>query len=110
MIVDAVGGGASQPDIYGALSANGMREVGEVVTGKEGKVPEGAKKTMALGRQMFEVEGGEGAMAALATLLMEGRYELPSKVEMVGEGFETIAGGLERLKGGVSGRKLVVTI
>lgn len=49
-------------------------------------------------------------MTALAGLLSEGRYKLPNRVQNVGSRFEAIAKGLEVLKGGVSGTKLVVTV
>lgn len=68
------------------------------------------KRTVAFGRQVFELPGGKNAMTALAGLLSEGRYKLPNRVQNVGSRFEAIAKGLEVLKGGVSGTKLVVTV
>lgn len=110
MIVDAVGSGASQMNIYDTLSVDGPKEVGEVFTGTQIQVPEGVKRTVAFGRQVFDAPGGKNAMTALARLLSERRYKQPNRVQRVGSGFEAIAKGLEVLKGGVSGTKLVVTL
>ena len=49
-------------------------------------------------------------MTALAGLLSEGIYKPPNKIQCVGSGFEAIAKGLNMLKEGVSGTKLVVTV
>ena len=110
MIVDAVAGGASQTNVYDTLSIDGPKEVGEVFTGTQIQVPEGVKRTIVFGRQVFDSPGGMNAMTALAGLLSEGRYKQPNRVQRVGDGFEAMGKGLEVLKGGVSGTKLVVTI
>ena len=110
VIVDAVVSGAAQASIYDTLRADGPKEVGEVFTGAEPQVPEGVKRTVAFGRQIFEPPGGKNAMSALAGLLSEGKYKLPIRIESVGDSFEAIAKGLEKLKGGVSGTKLVVSV
>ena len=110
VIVDAISSGASQATIYDTLSADGPREVGEAFTGTQSQVPEGVRRTVAVGWQVFEPPGGENAMTALGRLLSEGRYKLPTRVQSVGTKFEAIAKGLELLEGGVSGTKLVVTV
>ena len=110
MIVDAVASGASQTNIYDTLNVDGPKEVGEVFTGTQIQVPEGVKRTIAFGRQVFDAPGGKNAMTALARLLNEGRYKQPNQVQRIGTGFGAIAEGLEMLKGGVSGTKLVVTV
>lgn len=109
-IVDAVASGAAQPGIYDTLRPDGPRTVGEVFTGPNTEVPDGVKRTVAFGRNMFEPPGGVNAMRALGTLLEEGKYKVPSQVQVVGKGFEKIAEGLETLKAGVSGTKLVVSV
>ena len=110
MIIDAVGSGAAQTDIYNVLRADGPKAVGEVMTGPPAQIPEDVNRTVVLGRQFFEMPGGKHVMKALAALLIEGRYKLPVKVNNIGTGFEAIAKGLETLKAGVSGTKLVVTV
>lgn len=110
MIVDAVAGGAARPDIYATLRDDGPKEVGEVSTGASIEVPEGVSRTVAFGRQILKSEGGEGAMKALGKLVEEGSYKVPVRVEVVGRGLEAIAGGLEKLRSGTSGTKLVVVV
>ena len=110
MIIDVVASGASQTDIYNALNADGPKEVGEVSTGVQIQVPQGVKRTVVDARQIFETQGGKNAMTALARLLAERRYKLPTRVQKVGNRFEAISKGLDLLRGGVSGTKLVVTV
>ncbi|KAL6716889.1 hypothetical protein ACLMJK_004801 [Lecanora helva] len=110
VIVDTVAAGASMKEIYDTLSEDGPREVGEVMAQPPAAVPEGVKRTMAFGRQLFERPGGKSAMSTLAAMIEEDKYKLPIRVENVGSSFEAIPKGLERLKGGVSGTKLVVTV
>lgn len=50
------------------------------------------------------------AMRGLGELVDEGRYKLPLEVEVVGKGLEGVAGGLEKLRAGVSGKVLVVSL
>lgn len=50
------------------------------------------------------------AMPGLATLVQNGKYRLPLKIEIVGKGFETIERGLDKLMKGVSGTKYVVSL
>ena len=110
MIIDVVASGASQTDIYNTLSADGPKEVGEVFTGVQYQVPKGVRRTVVNGRQIFETQGGKNAMTALARLLAEGKYKLPTRVQKVGNRFEAISKGMDLLRGGVSGTKLVVTV
>lgn len=110
MIIDAVASGASQADIYNTLNVDGPKEVAEVFTGTESPVPNGVKRTVVDGRQVFDSPGGKNAMRALAGLLAEGKYKLPTRVQRVGNKFEAIAQGLDLLKDGTSGTKLVVTV
>jgi hypothetical protein len=110
MIIDAVASGATQTSIFDTLSPDGPKEYAEVVTGREFKIPEGVKRHYAFGRNVFKTQGGENMMPALTELVTQGKYKVPIQVKKVGSGFEAIAEGLEELKGGVSGMKLVVTV
>jgi NADPH:quinone reductase-like Zn-dependent oxidoreductase len=110
MILDAVSSSASQPDIFDTLRADGLKEYAEVFTGTPTHVHEGVKRHVVFGRKLFDTQGGENVMPALAELLRKGDYKIPIKVKTVGRGFETIAPGLEELKKGVSLTKLVVTV
>jgi len=68
------------------------------------------KKTMAFGRQVFDKPGGQNIMTALSSLVSEGKNQALICVEVVGHGFDVIAKGMQTLKGGVSGIKLIVTL
>ena len=80
------------------------------MTGTQNQVPEGVRRTVANGWQIFEAPGGKNAMTALAGLLSDGKFKLPTRIQSVGNKFEAIEKGLDLLKGGVSGAKLVVTV
>lgn len=110
MILDAVSSTASQKEIFDTLSPNGPKEYAEVFTGTPNQVPDGVKRHVVFGRKLFETQGGENVMSALAELISQEEYKIPVKVRTVGKGFEAIAPGLEELKRGVSLTKLVVTI
>ncbi|KAM7201136.1 GroES (chaperonin 10)-like protein [Rhypophila sp. PSN 637] len=65
------------------------------------------------GRMTFEVvPGGMRAMSRLVELVDGGggKFKLPLNVEVVGKGLESIGAGLDRLRGGVSATKLVVSL
>lgn len=109
-IVDAVASAATATSIFDTLRADGPREYSQVFTGQQVSVPDDVKRTVVFGRKIFELPGGKNSMAALAGLLNQQKYKLPIKVQTVGSGFESIELGLEQLKKGVSGTKLVVTI
>jgi hypothetical protein len=49
-------------------------------------------------------------MSSLAELVRQGKFKVPLRIKNVGSGFEAIAKGLEELKEGVSGTKLVVSV
>ena len=109
-IIDAVSSGATQTAVFDTLSAEGSREYAEVVTGTPVQVPEDVKRHQVFGQSLFRAPGGSNAMSALSELGRQGNFKIPLQVKNVGRGFEAIAKGLEELKGGVSGTKLVVTI
>lgn len=110
MIIDAVAGGAYQADIYNTLNEDGPGEVGEVFMGAISPISNKVKRTVVDGLQVFDLAGGKNAMSALAQLLAEGKYKLPSRIQRVGTGFEAIAQGLELVKKGPVETKLVVTV
>lgn len=67
--------------------------------------------TVVFGRQIFGSKGGMVAISNLGQLMESGKFQLPTNVEVVGKGFETIQPALDRLmKGGVSGNKFIVSI
>lgn len=111
VIIDAVGSGATQPEVFDTLRAAGPKEYAEVYTGAQFQCPEGVKRHVVLGRKVFETPGGGNAMSALADLISQGKYKIPfQEVKRVGSGLEAIGPGLEELKRGVSGTKLVVMV
>lgn len=68
-------------------------------------------RMLLFGRQIFGTEGGLRVLPDPAEIFENGHIKLPTNVELVGEGFEAIQPGLDRLmKGGVSGNKYVVSI
>ncbi|KAI9659693.1 MAG: hypothetical protein M1831_003591 [Alyxoria varia] len=112
VIIDTVGAAAKgQEGIWDVLDEDGRREFSEVFTGPQAQVPEGVEKKSAYGRMVFGEPGGkENGMDVLADMVEEGVFKVPLELESVGGGFEGIAGGLEKLKMGVSGKKLVVSV
>ncbi|KAM7192077.1 GroES (chaperonin 10)-like protein [Naviculisporaceae sp. PSN 640] len=65
------------------------------------------------GRMTFEVSpGGKSAMSRLTELVEAGggKFKVPLNVEVVGKGLESIGPGLDKLRNGVSGTKLVVSL
>jgi hypothetical protein len=122
-ILDAVAGAQDDQTIFGALHPQGLKLYSYVATGRDGvKVPEGVKSVEVFAHMMFmppsavpapsTLEGmaGTAAMSRLVELVDEGKFRLPLDVQVVGRGLEDIGAGLEKLKGGVSGKKLVVSL
>ena len=112
VMIDAVGAAAKgQGGIWEVLDQGGRREFSEVFTGPQASVPEGVEKKNAYGRMVFGVPGGkEGAMRCLGEMVEGGSFKVGLELERLEGGFGGIEGGLERLKQGVSGRKLVVMV
>ncbi|KAI9654282.1 MAG: putative secondary metabolism biosynthetic enzyme [Alyxoria varia] len=108
-ILDPVEAAAAQPAVFNALYDAGPKVYSFVVGGQNPRAPEGVKPTPVFARDIFNVKGGMDAMSALATLLQDGRYKLPVRMEVVGKGFESIEEGLEKVKG-ASGTKYVVRL
>jgi len=109
-IIDAVAGAASEPDIFDAFSKGGPKKYAEVATGAQIQPPIGVNKDLVFGRNLYITPGGEGSLNALGPLIADGKFTIPLPIKIVGTGFDAIAKGLEQLKAGVSGTKLVVTI
>lgn len=110
MMLDAVAGAAAQPNIFDAFDPSGPRLYAEVSTGAAIEPPEGVERHIVFGYALFKVPGGLNAMSALSDLLAQGKYKVPIKVKVIGTGFEAIDAGLQELKAGVSGTKLVVSL
>jgi NADPH:quinone reductase-like Zn-dependent oxidoreductase len=111
-ILDAVGGASdeNQPSLFDTLRPGGPKMYSAVFTGSKVTIPDGVEATTSSGRQTFSVAGGRLAMLALGKLAQNGDFKPPLKIEIVGRGLQSIGGGLEKLKSGVSRTKLVVTL
>lgn len=110
-ILDTVGAAGIQPAVFAALSPNGPRIYSQVMTGAPIKVPETVSATVVFARQIFGTRGGQEMIPGLARLVECGQFKLPTDVEIVGNGFESIQPALERLMHeGVSGNKFVVSV
>lgn len=109
-IIDAVGSGASQTSIFETFSLDGPKEYAEVSTGAEIKLPETVNRHVVLVFTVFGTTVGPSLMPALGELIAQEKYKIPIQVKVVGSGFDAIAKGLDELRAGVSGTRLVVTI
>jgi NADPH:quinone reductase-like Zn-dependent oxidoreductase len=107
-ILDTVQAAAGQQAVFTSLSLSGPMLYSQVRTGMTVEVPEGINSTEIDGRQILGTEGGENALPALASLIQSGRFKLPNKVEIVGNGPTGIQQGLDKLMKGVSGAKYIV--
>lgn len=109
-IIDTVGAGSTERHVFDAFDPNGPRRYAQVWTGgEEIPVPDGVHSVLFRGRDVTRLQGGNSIMLALQTLL-EGKYKLPLPVHRVGKGFNALERGLELMRKGVSGEKLVVTL
>ena len=110
-ILDTVNGVASNEKLFEVFNSSGPKNMAEVVTSQNLKeIPEGVNHKIVLGAMAFKSQGGSNLMLALERLLSEGKYKLPLPIKSVGTGYEAIGSGLEELKAGVSGTKLVVEV
>jgi NADPH:quinone reductase-like Zn-dependent oxidoreductase len=110
-ILDVVGAGAMQRNIFNALSPDGPRRYAQVWTGDdEIEAPDSVESILFRSRQLPELPGGMNALQALRMLMEEGKYRLPVPVHNVGAGLEGLTKGLNLIRKGVSGEKLVVTM
>lgn len=89
----------------------GPKLFAEVVTGQmAGSVPADVKHTLIFGRKAMTGLGGANLFAALGELLESEKYGLPLPVTVVELELSAIEHGLQILKAGVSGTKLVVKL
>lgn len=109
-ILDAVAGAAENARLFETLRHDGPKLYSQVFTGAKVTVPEGVSAQTAFGRMTFQVPGGMRAMDRLVDWVDQGKFTLPLRVEVVGNGLDAIGSGIEKLRGGVSGTKLVVSM
>lgn len=110
-IIDVVGAGRTQTSIFEAFDQRGPKRYAQVWTGDEEiKVPEGVDSILFRSRDLARIQGHENVMRALQDLLREDIYKLPLPVRVVGDGLEGLKQGLDIMRGGVSGEKLVVNL
>lgn len=110
-IIDTVGAGASQQGIFQALAPDGMRRYAQVWTGDEEiRAPEGVDSVLFRSRDFGKIQGGDNIMAGLQSLLEERRFKVPLPVRVVGAQLQGLRDGLDLMRNGVSGEKLVVTL
>lgn len=108
-ILDVVGAARTQREIFDTLDPEGEKVYAQVWTGEEEiETPEWVKNTLFRSRDVGLLKGAEGAMRALEGLLGDGRYGLPLEIRNVGCGLEGLEKGLDVVRGGVSGWKVVV--
>ena len=108
-ILDAVNGVAVNPSLFEVLT--GPKAFAEVLTGRNvQEAPDGIKHAPVIGAAVYGQQGGSNLLAALERLLADGTLKLPTAVKVVGRGLDSISGGLQELRAGVSGTKLVVGI
>lgn len=110
-IIDAVGAAGMSRHVFDALDPSGPKRYAQVWTGDQViDVPSAVESVMFRGRDLPQLPGNKNIMQSLQVLLEERRYKLPLPVRKVGHGFEALETGLELMRRGVSGEKLVVTI
>lgn len=110
-IIDAVGAGAIQRNVFDTFDPSGSKKYAQVWTGDEEiDVPSGVKSILFRGRDLPNLPGNENIMESLESLLEANKYKLPLPVHTVGPGFDVLQRGLDLMRQGVSGEKLVVTV
>lgn len=110
-IIDTVGAGSTERHVFDMFDGHGPRRYAQVWTGdEEVQAPQSVESVSFRSRDFLQLQGGEDIMLGLQSLLEAGRYELPLPVKRVGQGVQCLARGLELMRKGVSGEKLVVTI
>lgn len=108
-IVDAVGSVTTEPSLLQLLT--GSKHFAQVITGRDfNEVPADVKHHPIASQNAFGAPGGANILAALGQLLEESKYKVPVAVTVVGHGLDAIGDGLQTLRKGVSGRKLVVRL
>ncbi|KAJ5953297.1 hypothetical protein N7454_000193 [Penicillium verhagenii] len=110
-IIDVVGAGGSQSHIFETLDPQGPKKYAQVWTGdNEIKVPSGIESVLFRGGDLPKLPGNKNIVKSLERLLEEEKYKLPLPVHEVGRGFDKLERGLDLMRKGVSGEKLVVSV
>lgn len=108
MIDIVVGVMVGNKEIFGVFREDGLKLYSYVMMGEKLEVLEGVKVVMVFGWMVFQIDGGGVVMMKLVDLVELGWFKLLLEIEGVGKGLGVIGVGLEKLRGGVSGIKLVV--
>ncbi|KAK0637048.1 putative quinone oxidoreductase [Bombardia bombarda] len=106
-IIDAVGAAAKAAAVYDAFKSDGLKLYTLVITGPGVEPPKGFEVSLVGGITVLKKE--PTIMQYLTELLESGKYKLPQKVEVVGQGWESVEKGLDKVSS-VSGTKLVVKL
>jgi NADPH:quinone reductase-like Zn-dependent oxidoreductase len=110
-ILDTVGAGTTERHIFDAFDPDGPKRYAQVWTGDaEIEVPTGVNSVLFRSRDFLQLQGGKNILLALQTLLEEKKYKAPLPVQKVGERIDGLERGLDLMRKGVSGQKLVVVI
>ena len=109
-IVDALGAGNTQQRIFDAFARDGPKRYAPLAMKESISLPSGVDTVTFTGHDVRELQGSENLMSALQGLLEEGKYKSPLRVERVGEGFDMLDTGLERLRRGTGKEGLVVVL
>ncbi|KAJ5580337.1 uncharacterized protein N7459_006322 [Penicillium hispanicum] len=110
-IIDAVGAGATERHVFETFDVTGPKKYAQVWTGdEEVRPPAGVDSVLFRGRDLPQLPGNENIMQALEGLLERGTYKLPLPLNRVGHRLEGLRKGLELMRQGVSGEKLVATL
>ena len=108
-ILDTVGAGSAESQVFDAFAPNGPKRYAQVWTGNEEvKVPEGVDSALFRSRDIGQIQGADNIMQGLQALLESGQYKLPLPLNVVGEDLDGLQKGLETMRKGVSGEKLIV--
>ena len=110
-IFDAVGAGVTERHVFETFDEEGPKRYAQVWTGDdEVEVPRDVNSVLFRSRDFMQIQSGKNIMLALQTLLDKGKYKLPLPVRGVGEGLAGLEKGLDLMRRGVSGEKLVVNL
>jgi len=115
VILDAVNAVALTPSLFSlfAPKPDGVNKFAEIITGRNvapTSIPASITHLPVMGASVLTVPAGGELMGALGGLLEKRKFRNPAEIVVVGSGLESLAGGLQKLKLGVSGEKYVVTI
>ncbi|KAF2722569.1 GroES-like protein [Polychaeton citri CBS 116435] len=107
-IIDLVGAGREERYLFETFASDGPQKYAQVWTGEDAiEVPSGVDSTMFKAGDFPELQGSQNIMLSLQNLLAESKYKLPIPIYNLGQGHTGFANGLEMIRKGVSGQKLV---